>query len=46
MEGEVGVEGRAVEMEGMCFPSDPSAAAFHWRYPEGEPHHVSACLTH
>lgn len=33
-------ERRGVETGGMCFPSGPSGAAFHWRYPEGDPHLV------
>lgn len=31
-------ERRGAETGGMCFPSGPSGAAFHWRYPEGDPH--------
>lgn len=46
LDDEEEMEGRAAETEGMCFPSDPSAAAFHYRRPEGDPHLVSACLTH
>lgn len=41
-----GEEGRGAETEGMCFPSGPSGAAFHCRYPEGDPHCVSGCLAH
>lgn len=37
-------EGRGAETGGMCFPSGPSGAAFHWRYPEGDPHCVLGCL--
>lgn len=35
-----GEEGRGAETGGMCFPSGPSGAAFHCRYPEGDPHWV------
>lgn len=31
-------EGRGANTGGMCFPSGPSGAAFHWRYPEGDLH--------
>lgn len=31
-------EGRGANRGGMCFPSGPSGAAFHWRYPEGDLH--------
>ena len=41
-----GEEGRRAETGGMCFPSGPSGAAFHQRYPEGDPHCLSVPHKH